>query len=342
VANEEHVERLRQGVAEWNAWREEDVSLVPDLSDANLRGIDLHRANLFRADLRNANLSVTNLSGAKLSGSLLSGGDLSGANLTFADLTVADLIGANLSGANLSNTLLIRANLTSANLSKSNLTGTFLGDTVFADVDLSSVIGLEQSRHGGASILDHRTLQKSRRLPLTFLRGIGLPDQFIEYLPSLLGQAIQYYSCFISYSSGDQDFADRLYADLQNEGVRCWFAPHDLRIGEKILDGLDAAIRVHDKLLLILSKHSIKSDWVEGEVTRALEQERKRKQPVLFPVTLDNVVMKTREAWAAGLRDQRNIGDFRHWKDHDGYKRSFERVLRDLKMATDPRTTPLP
>jgi hypothetical protein len=43
----------------------------------------------------------------------------------------------------------------------------------------------------------------------------GLPDSLIEYLPSLLNEAIQFFSCFISYSSNDQEFADRLYADLQ-------------------------------------------------------------------------------------------------------------------------------
>ena len=147
----------------------------------------------------------------------------------------------------------------------------------------------------------------------------------IEYLPSLLNQAIQHYSCFISYSTKDQDFAERLHADLQNKGVRCWFAPHDLRIGDKILDEVDAAIRLRDKVLLILSDHSIKSDWVEDEVTAGFEEERKRGQMVLFPVRLDETVMKTNEAWAAKLR-ARLIGDFQHWKDHDAYKRSFERV----------------
>jgi len=62
----------------------------------------------------------------------------------------------------------------------------------------------------------------------------------IEYLPSLLNQAIQHYSCFISYSAKDQDFAERLHADLQNKGVRCWFAPHDMPIGGKIRDEIDA------------------------------------------------------------------------------------------------------
>ena len=130
----------------------------------------------------------------------------------------------------------------------------------------------------------------------------------------------------------DDDFAKRIHADLQNNGVRCWFAPHDLPIGAKILDGLDEAIRLRERVLLILSAHSIKSDWVEDEVTTAFEEERRRGQLVLFPIRLDDAVMTTHEAWAAKLR-ARNIGDFRNWKDHDKYKESLERALRNLKVS---------
>lgn len=42
-----------------------------------------------------------------------------------------------------------------------------------------------------------------------------------------------------------------------------------------------------------------------------------------------DAVMETSEAWAAKLR-ARNVGDFPKWKDHDAYKATFERVLRDL------------
>jgi hypothetical protein len=66
----------------------------------------------------------------------------------------------------------------------------------------------------------------------------------LDYLPSLLNQPIEFFSCFISYSSKDQKFADRLHADLQNKGVRCWFAPHDLPIGAKIIDSRVQAPRV--------------------------------------------------------------------------------------------------
>jgi hypothetical protein len=60
---------------------------------------------------------------------------------------------------------------------------------------------------------------------------VGLPDRLIDYLPSLPQEAIQYYSCFISYSSKGDAFAQRLHADLKNTGVRCWFAPYDLTHG---------------------------------------------------------------------------------------------------------------
>jgi len=64
-------------------------------------------------------------------------------------------------------------------------------------------------------------------------------------------------------------------------------------IGSKILDTIDEAIRLRDKVLLILSEHSIKSDWVEDEVSKGFAEERKREQIVLFPVRLDDAVMNT-------------------------------------------------
>jgi hypothetical protein len=77
-------------------------------------------------------------------------------------------------------------------------------------------------------------LARSGQSPVLLLRECGLADNMLEYLPSLLSRPIQYYSCFISYSTTDQFFADRLYADLQAKGVRCWFAPHTVKADEKI------------------------------------------------------------------------------------------------------------
>lgn len=68
---------------------------------------------------------------------------------------------------------------------------------------------------------------------MAFLRGCGLPDDLITYLPSLLKQAIQFCACFISYSTRDQEFVEKLHADLPDKGVRSWYAPRDLKIGDR-------------------------------------------------------------------------------------------------------------
>jgi hypothetical protein len=154
---------------------------------------------------------------------------------------------------------------------------------------------------------------------------------------SLTGQAFEFYSCFISYSTRDQELAERLHADLQDKGVRCWFAPEDLKIGEKFQDRIEESIRYHDKLLLVLSENSIQSPWVEREVQAAFEREQKSNKLVLFPICLDEAVMETPKAWAADIRRTRHIGEFHRWRDHESYKRALERLLRDLKAESPAR-----
>ena len=135
----------------------------------------------------------------------------------------------------------------------------------------------------------------------------------------------------ISYSSKDDAFARHLYADLQSNHVRCWFAPEDLKIGDRIRTGIDEAVRVHDKLLLILSKSSVTNGWVEREVKAAMAKKRKEKRTMLFPVRVDKAVFESPFDWATEIRHERNIGDFTRWKDHDEYQKVFERLLRNLK-----------
>ena len=72
---------------------------------------------------------------------------------------------------------------------------------------------------------------------------------------------------------------------------------------------------------------------------RRLQKERRHKSTVLFPVCLDNAVMRTAKAWAETVRD-RNIGDFRNWNDHDSYQKAFQRLLKDLKDAGKDRARP--
>lgn len=220
MANPEHVDILRQGVEVWNAWRKRHHEIQPDLSGADLSRViliaaNLSNANLSRADLSHANLfcadlSHANLFHADLSRAALLGTNLSGTTLSGADLSRAFLIGAILSDADLSGAI-----LTSATLGSTVLSGVSMGQTILNDVDLRGAKGLEWVVHRAPSGITTSTLERSQGdIPEAFLRGVGLSDTFITSLSSLVTKTIEYYTCFISYSSHDQDFAEQVYADL--------------------------------------------------------------------------------------------------------------------------------
>ena len=328
MADQRDLALLKQGVIPWNEWRVDSRGTPPDLSGANLNGARLSGADLSGANLNGAHLSHADLQGADLISARLSGADLSHANLITARLKHADLSHANLSHANLSNADLVDANLNGADFHTARL-----GFTIFALVDLRVVEGLDTVTHEGPSPVDINTVKLPEGETRTlFLQGVGFSDTFIDYYVSLFTAAIQYASCFISYTHQNEALAQQLYTSLQNKGVRCWYAPHDMKIGDHIRSRIEQAIHVHEKLLLLLSEHALKSDWVEDEVEIALEKERRQGREMLFPVRLDDAVMQTSQAWAAKLRRTRHIGDFTRWTDPQEYQRTFERLLHDLKV----------
>jgi TIR domain/Pentapeptide repeats (8 copies) len=309
MANEKQLKRLRQSVQKWNIWKGKNLEPI------DLSGADLSEANLSKANLSEANLSEANLSGA---------------NLRRADLRRADLWGADLIEAEL-----IEAELIEANLSDANLRGAVLWETIFANLDLRSVQGLIEIRHRGPSVVSLHSIQLPQDgSALHFLRGAGIPDEWIDFYRSTMMHPIQYQSVFISYSSDDENISKRLHADLQANGVRCWFAPHDLKPGDFFRQEIDKAIHLQDKLLLILSEHSMQSNWVEYEVNRAIDREIAQKRTILFPLRIDETILHTNDHWATDIRSRRHIGNFTNWEDHTTYQHSFDQLLRHLKADT--------
>lgn len=355
MADESQVKILmEQGVATWNQWRRTNPLTRPELAGALLNRMDLggadftqanlHEAQFMGANLEGANFYMANIEFANLQETNLSKAGFGKARLYLSDLSKAKLIDTDLRetfcarsrfiGANLRYSNLFQTNLSGADLESTDLMYATVGETVFSNVDLRSTEGLEMVRHISPSSIGIETIYRSNGIiPEPFLRGAGVPEPFIASMKSLVAamSPIEFYSCFISYSSKDQELAERLHADLRSKNVRCWFAPEDLKIGDKLRPSLDEAIRVHDKLMVLLSENSVQSEWVEREVEAAFEKERREKRTVLFPIQLDDAVRETRQAWAADIRRTRHIGDFRDWKNHDSYKKAFERLLRDLK-----------
>jgi hypothetical protein len=138
MANQEHLDILKQGVEVWNEWRE-TTEERPDLREADLRQEELTGANLV-----NIRLDGALLHGAKMVKSDLRGANLNRAYLLGTDLEEADLRMANLKGAFLTpGTFKLRRNvwfLPSVNLVGADLRSTNITGTDLRGVDLSRAV----------------------------------------------------------------------------------------------------------------------------------------------------------------------------------------------------------
>lgn len=162
MANEQHIEWLREGVDSWNKRRQEESFepdfdgqkfrdvLVPGTSleginlkngffrEADLTGLNLKRANLEHAQFQDAWLNGVDLRNAKLFEADFSKAVLSYANLSGVDAYSAKFSGADLKNANMQDASLVLATLQDAKFTLSNLIKANLSRTTIDNADLAT------------------------------------------------------------------------------------------------------------------------------------------------------------------------------------------------------------
>lgn len=243
---DEALKLLKGGVEGTEAWnrRRDAGEEIPNLEGANLEGADLGGA-----DLSDANLSEANLIGANLEGADLNKANLNQADFWYANFCEANLREANLSEANLNGAILRQTTLDGARLPETRLAYVLISDCDLSGVDLTNVV------HIGPSDISTHTLIKSKgKIPEIFLRGCGLSPWEVElcrlYDDSLTAEevsellstkvflarsngAFDIGGVFISYSTKDAKFAEKIRSSLYDAGASVWLDRHARRSMER-------------------------------------------------------------------------------------------------------------
>lgn len=95
-------------------------------------------------------------------------------------------------------------------------------------------------------------------------------------------------SVFISYSSPDQGFVDRLVEDLRKAGVSMWYDKWMIRVGDNIVSKIEEGIRSSRYLLVVLSEDSVNKVWVRKEIEAGLMREFETESIFVIPVVIDD------------------------------------------------------
>jgi|GEM_PF-1482060 len=137
MANQEHIDIVKQGTEAWNEWRLRNPDVVPDLSGADLRGINLDAS--FPGSprfIRSDECPQLHCKPEELGPANMRGADLRRTDLCGSRLMLADFSGADLRGAWLCDVSAQCATFTKAKLGKAEIANADLGEAVFAGADL--------------------------------------------------------------------------------------------------------------------------------------------------------------------------------------------------------------
>jgi len=110
----------------------------------------------------------------------------------------------------------------------------------------------------------------------------------------------------------------------------------DARTGRPLIRELDQAIKLYDKVVVILSKASLGASGVLDEIERAVDRESRAEEDVLFPIRLDDAVFSWEHHRRTNLT-QRTIADFTSSQDQKSYRVALQKLVNDLRAGEATR-----
>lgn len=318
MAKPEHIEILLAGTEAVRSWRIVHPQQRMDMTNADLRRIQLGGADLSDVNFDGAALNEAVLTGADFTNATASGANLRGARLDRADLRGADLSNAYVKGTEFSH-------------AKS-------GGTIWNSRELTQAVGLDEIVHFGPSFIDVETvLSSADEWPVSFLRGCGLPENFIANLPEFSNDAMRFERLLLWFVEEDVEFAERLIGAVRRRGVRCW--PANSSASSESRDETKWRVGCTDVLIVCLSKAAIEHPQLEAAARSALAREtlpvgiEEQQRRLLKVLDLDGAIDGSSIQSSLPVLADRVIGQFTSSAaDGESFQTGVDQIVRSLMI----------
>lgn len=110
----------------------------------------------------------------------------------------------------------------------------------------------------------------------------------VDFVALLLQEGTQPHKVFLSHNWEDKPTARALATRLASRGIGVWLDEAEIRLGDSLIERIRDAIDTVDYVAVLLSRHSVESEWVKKEVDIAMNQEIARKRVKVLPIRLDD------------------------------------------------------
>lgn len=121
---------------------------------------------------------------------------------------------------------------------------------------------------------------------------------------------------FLCHSSTDKEKARNIATALAGRGIRVWLDKSEIRVGDSLIGKIEQGIINSDRLIVLLSKNSVASNWCKEELRMALAMQISRLPIRVLPALLEDCEIP-------GFLKEKAYADFREsWK--------FDSAVEDL------------
>ena len=116
-------------------------------------------------------------------------------------------------------------------------------------------------------------------------------------------------SVFLSYNHKDKSFVQKLAERLSEEGLAVWLDEAKLKIGDSIVNKISKTISEVDYICVIISRNSIKSRWVNKEISLSIARNIECEKPIILPILKSDceIPAELKDLLYADFREKENF-----------------------------------
>lgn len=135
-------------------------------------------------------------------------------------------------------------------------------------------------------------------------------------------------SVFLSHNSKDKPWVRALAERLMADDVVVWLDEAEINIGDSLIDKIAEGIKEMKFVAAIISNNSVKSSWVQKEISIAMTKEVAGRKVTVLPLVIDDCELPP------SLSDKL-YADF---TNPDNFEASYEKLLRAIGIKRSDKS----